>query len=384
MYEADPETGQARLQPQPVLDAAGRAGGAGDAGAARGARLPVRHRLQRRRAVVGRGAEPQAGDHVQGLRDRRPRPGVRRRALRRDAVGVPLRRAAARRDRAGGRPDRHAAGRRGEHPRGHHVPDEPARRGPDDGRAVRADATSSCASSGCGWCRSSEPGARRLASVPRRPHHGAMVSRESIAAFRFGYGFRPGEAPPRPRRCSPACRARRRRAAGGRARSPSGGDPTRASPRLREGRRRDAASAAPCASAAGAPRRGPRARGCAAAVLSPHGFYERLVWFWADHFTVSARERARGRRSRRRSRPTRSGRTSPAASPRCCAPRSSIRRCSSYLDQVALDRAGLARSGMQRGRGAEREPRARGARAAHARGRRRLQPGTTCASSPSC
>ena len=28
---------------------------------------------------------------------------------------------------------------RGEHPRGHHVPDEPARRGPDDGRALGAD-----------------------------------------------------------------------------------------------------------------------------------------------------------------------------------------------------------------------------------------------------
>ena len=61
------------------------------------------------------------------------------RAFRRDALGVPLRRAAACRDRAGDRPDRDAAGGGGEHPRGHHVPDEPARRGPDDGRAVGAD-----------------------------------------------------------------------------------------------------------------------------------------------------------------------------------------------------------------------------------------------------
>ena len=63
-----------RLQPQPVLDAAGRAGGAGDAGPADHQRVPVRHRLQRRRAVLGRDPEPSAGDHDQGLRDRRLRP----------------------------------------------------------------------------------------------------------------------------------------------------------------------------------------------------------------------------------------------------------------------------------------------------------------------
>ena len=47
-----------------------------------------------------------------------------------------LRRAAARRHRARHRPHRHAAGRRGEPARGRAVPDEPARRGPADGRAV--------------------------------------------------------------------------------------------------------------------------------------------------------------------------------------------------------------------------------------------------------
>jgi hypothetical protein len=46
-----------------------------------------------------------------------------------------VRRAAARRHRAGRRPHRDAAGRRAEHPRSHHVPDEPERRGPDDERA---------------------------------------------------------------------------------------------------------------------------------------------------------------------------------------------------------------------------------------------------------
>ena len=47
------------------------------------------------------------------------------------------RRAAARRHRARYRPHRHAAVRRGEPARGRAVPDEPARRGPADGRAVR-------------------------------------------------------------------------------------------------------------------------------------------------------------------------------------------------------------------------------------------------------
>ena len=69
-----------RLQPQPVLDAAGRAGGAGDPGPADHQGLPVRHRLQRRRTVVGRDPQPPPGHHVQGLRDRRLQPRGRRRA----------------------------------------------------------------------------------------------------------------------------------------------------------------------------------------------------------------------------------------------------------------------------------------------------------------
>ena len=43
---------RSRLQPQPLLDAAGRARGAGDQGSARHPRLAVRHRLQRRGAVA--------------------------------------------------------------------------------------------------------------------------------------------------------------------------------------------------------------------------------------------------------------------------------------------------------------------------------------------
>ena len=75
MYEKDPETG--RSTSATTRSRCRRAGWrrsrrcpAGCAG------ISVRHRLQRRRAVVGRGAEPQAGDHVQGLRDRRLRPGA--------------------------------------------------------------------------------------------------------------------------------------------------------------------------------------------------------------------------------------------------------------------------------------------------------------------
>ena len=60
--------------------------------------------------------------------------------IRRHAARALARRAAARRHRARHRPHRHAAGRRGKPARGGAVPDEPARRGPDDGRAVGSDA----------------------------------------------------------------------------------------------------------------------------------------------------------------------------------------------------------------------------------------------------
>ena len=57
--------------------------------------------------------------------------------VRRHAARALARRAAARRHRARHRPHRDAAVRRGEPARGRAVPDEPARRGSDDGRAVR-------------------------------------------------------------------------------------------------------------------------------------------------------------------------------------------------------------------------------------------------------
>ena len=61
-----------RFQPQPVQHAAGRAGGAEHAGPADHQGVPVRHRLQRRRAVLRRDPQPPAGHHGPRVRDRRP------------------------------------------------------------------------------------------------------------------------------------------------------------------------------------------------------------------------------------------------------------------------------------------------------------------------
>ncbi len=138
MYELRRGDRQARLQPQPVLDAAGWAGGAQDAAASRRAGISVRYRLQRRGAQLGRGAEPQAGADVRGLQGGRLQSGIRGCAFRWHDFSVQVRRAAACGDRTRHRPHGDAARRRREHPRGHHVPDEPARRGPDDGGALRA------------------------------------------------------------------------------------------------------------------------------------------------------------------------------------------------------------------------------------------------------
>ena len=137
MYELNEETGQIDFSHNPFTMPQGGHGGAEHAGPADHQGVPVRHRLQRHRAVLGRDPQPSAGHHDPGLRDRR----LQRRggggAVRRHAERVPLRRAAAWRLGAGHRPHRHAAGRRAEYPRGHPVPAEPAGRGPDDGRAGR-------------------------------------------------------------------------------------------------------------------------------------------------------------------------------------------------------------------------------------------------------
>ncbi len=101
---------------------------------------PVRHRLQRHRIVVRRDPQSPPRRDEEGLRDRGLSGRSSRREVRRHAARALARRAAARRHRARHRPHRDAALRRGEPARGRAVPDEPARRGSADGRAVRGDA----------------------------------------------------------------------------------------------------------------------------------------------------------------------------------------------------------------------------------------------------
>ncbi len=137
MYELNEETGQIDFSHNPFSMPQGGLEALETQGPADHQRVPVRHRLQRHRAVLGRDPEPQAGDHDQGVRDRRLWPQRARGQVRRHAVGLPLRRPAAWRFGPRHRPHRHAAGGRAEHPRGHRLPDEPARRGSADGRPGR-------------------------------------------------------------------------------------------------------------------------------------------------------------------------------------------------------------------------------------------------------
>ena len=105
-------------------------------GPARHPRLPVRHRLQRRGAVArARSATTGPDIMYKAFEIAGYSAGGRRHQFRRHDQRLQVRRAAARRLGAGHRPDRHAARRRAQHPRGRALPDEPARRGPDDERA---------------------------------------------------------------------------------------------------------------------------------------------------------------------------------------------------------------------------------------------------------
>ena len=99
-------------------------------------RDPIRHRLQRHRIVLRRDPQPPSGRDEEGVRDRRLRRGGAGTEIRRHAARAFTRRAAAWRHRARHRPHRDAARRRGEFARSGAVPDEPARRGSADGRAV--------------------------------------------------------------------------------------------------------------------------------------------------------------------------------------------------------------------------------------------------------
>jgi hypothetical protein len=143
MYEIGEESGELEFCHNPFSMPAG---GAGDAAEGRAGRdrpaddhgRPVRPRLQRRGAVLRRGAQPRPGDHGQGLQARPPGRGRRQGQVPRHVQRVLLRSAPPRGHRAGRRPHGHAAGGRGLHPRDHPVPDEQKRPGRHDGRPLRA------------------------------------------------------------------------------------------------------------------------------------------------------------------------------------------------------------------------------------------------------
>jgi aspartyl-tRNA synthetase len=136
MYEKDEETGRVDFSHNPFsMPQGGRAALDGDP-------LDV---LGYQYDLACNGYELVSG----AIRNHRPRSCSRRsnwqamtrrgaQALRRHGGRVPIRRTAPWRLCGGDRPDRDAAGRYLEYPRGHHVPDEPARRGPDDERPLRS------------------------------------------------------------------------------------------------------------------------------------------------------------------------------------------------------------------------------------------------------
>ncbi|MBA3325626.1 MAG: DUF1800 domain-containing protein [Rhodobacteraceae bacterium] len=115
---------------------------------------------------------------------------------------------------------------------------------------------------------------------------------ESIAAVRFCYGFRPGEARAGPEALLKGVARGARHAGRAQSTLPGRMKDYATFARLRrsphagsEPEQRAARSALDRRFALDSSER------VRQAVLSPHGFYERLVWFWADHFTVVARNR---------------------------------------------------------------------------------------------
>lgn len=116
-----------------------------------------------------------------------------------------------------------------------------------------------------------------------------MVIQESIAAFRFGYGLRPDEASSPPEAMLAGVSRGAREAAG---RPSTLAEREAAFTRILQARReRDKPgmeeTLAEARQAVHAQLAADRSARIASAVLSPDGFYERLVWFWTDHFTVS-------------------------------------------------------------------------------------------------
>lgn len=117
-------------------------------------------------------------------------------------------------------------------------------------------------------------------------------STQSIAAVRFGYGFRPGETPPADAGAVLASLAP------GAAFAPlHGGEPLRARlavyQALRDGRqsakKRNMEVPADLKQRFRSIFLKDVVERFATPVASPHGFFERLAWFWTDHFAVDAK-----------------------------------------------------------------------------------------------
>ena len=135
-----------------------------------------------------------------GVRRARDRARGGRGPLRVPARRLPLRRAAARRVRRRGRPAGGDPGRRGEHPRGHRVPEDPVGRRPADRRpdaAARRPAWPSWASGS--WCRRPAADRRRSGAADRDAGREPLRRRRRPPPAAPGAAGRPA-APPHARR----------------------------------------------------------------------------------------------------------------------------------------------------------------------------------------
>src|SRR3546814_388480 len=127
---------EVRFRTQSLLYAAGWARRAQRSGSADDQGVPVRHGLQRFRDRVGIDPQSVARNDDQGVRAGRAVEGRRRGAFRGALSRLPIRRTAAWRHGGRGRSRGDAVVRCAEFARDHAVPDEPARRGSADERAV--------------------------------------------------------------------------------------------------------------------------------------------------------------------------------------------------------------------------------------------------------
>ena len=140
----------AEARASPVHPAASRRRAPARVRSAEGAQPGLRPRPERLGARLGLDPNPSTGDAVADLPSARNQRRRGQQAVRILPQPVPLRRPAARRLRVRHRSSRGDPGRRGEHPRGHRLPEDPVRHGPDDQRP--------------------DPGRCQAVARPRHPH----------------------------------------------------------------------------------------------------------------------------------------------------------------------------------------------------------------------